>query len=81
MDSELANQIVGNKEFVQRSELAQRKSIVLLKNSEIAGDNTLPLQGELKFYVENIAAQVTDGNGHVVENPGDVDYAIIRLAC
>ncbi|HSD85643.1 MAG TPA: glycoside hydrolase family 3 N-terminal domain-containing protein, partial [Anaerolineae bacterium] len=50
VDVAAAAEIVGKPEFRQVGELAQRKSIVLLKN----GKRTLPLKSGLKIYVENL---------------------------
>ncbi len=48
VDDKKANQTVGNKKFQARADLAQRKSIVLLRN----GDKSLPLRGGIKVYFE-----------------------------
>ena len=51
VDPELAKEIVGNAEFQAAADLAQRKSIVLLKNKATAGGKTLPLGSETRIYV------------------------------
>jgi beta-glucosidase len=48
VDTEKAQQIVGNAQFQQKADLAQRKSIVLLRNEGKA----LPLQPRTKVYFE-----------------------------
>jgi len=48
VDVEQAKVIVGNGQFQQKAELAQRKSIVLLRNE----DNLLPLTKRTKMYFE-----------------------------
>jgi beta-glucosidase len=73
LDPEAAENTVGQDAFRKAGELAQRKSIVLLKNTRTAGGETLPLQGKPKVYVENADPGVARRN---VE---DADVAILRL--
>lgn len=78
VDPVAAGHIVGNVAFRAAGDLAQRKSIVLLKN----GDTTkpvLPLQGRPKLYIENINPDVAAQYGEVVDQVEDADIAIIRL--
>jgi beta-glucosidase len=79
VDPVAAHHIVGNPAFRAAGELAQRKSIVLLKNGRSDSDAILPLQGRPKIYVENIARRVAEQYGEVVENTQDADLAILRL--
>jgi beta-glucosidase len=76
IDPHIAEQTVGNPEFRKVGELAQRKSIVLLKNEK----GILPLKGELKIYVENINPETVSWYGRVVKNLADADIAILRLS-
>ena len=48
VDDKKANEIVGNASFQARADLAQRKSIVLLRNE----DKSLPLKRGIKVYFE-----------------------------
>lgn len=75
VDPDVAEQTVGKPEFREVGELAQRKSIVLLKNEK----GILPLKGELKIYVENINLETASRYGRVVKNLADADVAILRL--
>jgi len=75
VDPHIAEQTVGNPEFRKVGELAQRKSIVLLKNEK----GILPLKGELKIYVENINPETASQYAQVVNNLADADVAILRL--
>ncbi|RIK55328.1 MAG: beta-glucosidase [Chloroflexi bacterium] len=75
VDPDFAEQTVGNPEFRKVGELAQRKSIVLLKNEK----GILPLKGELKIYVENINPETASQYAQVVNNLADADVAILRL--
>ena len=74
VDETAAANIAGNPAFRAAGELAQRKSIVLLKN-----DGCLPLGGRPKIYVENIDADVAAQYGEVVDQPSAADFAILRL--
>ena len=68
------SQKTGTPEFVAAGELAQRKSVVLLKNAGV-----LPLNGRPKLYVENIPAEIAAQYGEVVGTPGEADFAILRF--
>jgi beta-glucosidase len=76
LDLDKAEKIVGNPEFRKVGELAQRKSIVLLKNEK----NTLPLKSGLKLYVEGIKPEALATYGEVVDDPSKADLAILRLS-
>jgi beta-glucosidase len=72
-------ELVGNEEFRAAAELAQRRSIVLLKNTETDSGTRLPLGGRPRLYVEGIDADTASQFGEVVDAPGNADFAIIRL--
>ena len=74
VDETTAGNIPGNPAFRAAGELAQRKSIVLLKNKSI-----LPLSGRPKIYVENIKVEAAAKYGEVVDDPAAADFAILRL--
>jgi beta-glucosidase len=76
VDETASEQIIGKPEFVAAGELAQRKSIVLLKNHNAI----LPLSGKPKLYLENVSSEVAAQYGQVVNTVGEADVAIIRLA-
>lgn len=80
IDEKKAEQIVGKKEFVELGELSQRKAIVLLKNSESSTGKFLPLDNNVKIYVENIDIETAAAYGTVTDNPEEADFAILRLA-
>lgn len=75
VDVEEAERIVGNPEFRRVGELAQRKSIVLLKNDR----QTLPLKPGLKVYIENINPETVTPYGRVVRDISQADVTILRL--
>lgn len=80
VDPEQAADIAGSATFRAAGEEAQRKSIVLLKNGEINGAPTLPLQGQPKLYLENIDPGIASKYGQVVESVAEADLAILRLS-
>jgi beta-glucosidase len=75
VDVDAAEKILGKPEFRQAGELAQRKSIVLLKNDK----QTLPLKTGLKIYVENLKPEAVSQYGQVVKDIAQADLAIVRL--
>jgi beta-glucosidase len=80
IDADRATEIVGKEEFRKAGELAQRRSITLLKNSNLKGKKTLPLaSGKLKIYVKNVKPEIASRYGNVVSSPAEADIAIIRL--
>ncbi len=74
VDEAAAAHIAGNPAFRAAGGLAQRRSIVLLKN-----DGCLPLKGRPKLYIENIQPEVAARYGNVVDEPAAADFAILRL--
>lgn len=74
VDESAAAHIAGNAAFRAAGDLAQRKSIVLLKN-----DGILPLKSRPKIYIENISPEVAAQYGEVVDEPSAADCAILRL--
>jgi len=80
LDPDLAENTVGKAEFKAAGELAQRKSIVLLKNGPAGEKPVLPLQGRPKIYVENVNPEVARQYGEVVADIAQADFAILRLS-
>ena len=58
VDPQAAVQVVGNPAFQAKGELAQRKSIVLLKNGATGKGKVLPVQGQPRIYVEGIQPEL-----------------------
>lgn len=79
VDPDAAEQIVGNDRFRQAGEVAQRKSIVLLRNAQAAGRRTLPLGDRPRMYVENVDPEVAAAYGEIVSDVQGADVAILRL--
>ena len=81
VDEEKASRIVGNPEFREKGKQAQRKSIVLLKNSlDRNNQKILPLTEGIKIYVENIGRETVAAYANVVDKIDDADVAVIRIA-
>jgi beta-glucosidase len=80
LDVEAAERVAGTPAFRQAGELAQRKSLVLLKNGETARGRALPLAGRPRIYVEGIAAEAAAAYGEVVTEVAQADYAILHLS-
>ncbi len=72
-----AAQTIRKKEFQQKADLAQRKSIVLLKNAK----DILPLKKGVRMYIEGVDATVAAQYGYVsTSNPDDADVCIVRVS-
>jgi beta-glucosidase len=79
VDPEYAWNTIGHPEFKSAGELAQRRSIVLLKNDTLNNIPVLPLKKGIKIYIENLDPEIASAYGTVVKNPGEADFAIIRV--
>lgn len=75
VDAEKAESIVTNKQSIEKGKIAQRKSIVLLKNK----DSVLPLKQKTKIYTENIDQEIASEYAEVVDSLKDADFAVLRL--
>ena len=73
--------MVGNAVFQAKGDLAQRKSIVLLKNHGTQNGTVLPLRGKPQIYIEGINPGVAGRYGKVVASLTEAELAIIRLDC
>jgi beta-glucosidase len=79
VDEDKAEAICGKAEFREKGWLAQRKSVVLLKNGETTRGKVLPLDGRPKVYVEKMDKEIVSRYADVVETPQEADFAILRL--
>ncbi len=75
VDVDAAERIVGRADFRAAGNIAQRKSLVLLKNNGV-----LPVAGRPKLYLENVSAEQAGRYGEVVATPEEADLALIRIA-
>jgi len=79
VEVENAEKMVNNPQFIEKGKLAQRKSIVLLKNNLTNdGKPLLPIKNKTKIYVENIDKNVAAIYAEIVEKPEDADFILIR---
>lgn len=75
VDPERAKEIVGNPRFVASGEEAQRKAIVLLRNS----NNLLPLKAHTKVFAAHIDAGILSKYADAVSDPGLADVLMIKV--
>ncbi|MDH3649002.1 MAG: glycoside hydrolase family 3 C-terminal domain-containing protein [Saprospiraceae bacterium] len=80
VDEEAAASIVGSATHMEKGKIAQRKSIVLLKN-HMAPDSslTLPISNDVRIYVENMDPTAVSSYAKVVDSLADADLAILRI--
>ena len=79
MNVEEAKNIAGQPSFVEAGRLAQRKSLVLLKNENTESGTVLPLKQGVRLYLEGVDPEVASQYGQVVDRLEDADVAILRL--
>ena len=79
IDVDAAEQIAGRADFRAAGDLAQRKSIVLLKCG-VEQRLLLPLRAGLKVYVEGIDPAIASGYGQVVDSIEQADVALLRVS-
>jgi beta-glucosidase len=79
IDERQVDDLVGGDEFLAAGELAQRQSLVLLKNGQVADSTVLPLRGRPRVYVENLAPDIVSRYAEVVQNLTDADLALLRI--
>jgi beta-glucosidase len=78
VDEAHAEVVCGNSEFREKGRLAQRKSVVLLKNGGTEAQ-VLPLKGRPRVYVEHMDSETVGRYADVVASPEEADFAILRL--
>jgi beta-glucosidase len=78
VDEDAAVRTIGSAPFRAAGELAQRKSIVLLKNGK--DGPLLPLQGRPKVYLEGVDEEVARAYCEPVKTIEEAELALIRLA-
>ncbi len=79
VDPDRAVEIVNQEAFAAKGKLAQRRSLVLLKNKANAtGTPILPLQKGIKVYTENIAPAAISNYAQPAKLD-EADVAILRL--
>ena len=79
VDEDQAAVVVGNDEYMKQGAYVQRTSMVLLKNQLMESVPVLPVQEGKKIYIENVAPEIAAQYATITEDPGQADFAIIRL--
>ncbi len=79
VDEEVAIKLVGNEAFQKKADIAFRKSIVLLRNASLPGQetNTLPLKPKTKIYFESYFQKKGAGASNVyqaADNRYDIEF-------
>ncbi|MFX0556590.1 glycoside hydrolase family 3 N-terminal domain-containing protein [Maribacter sp. CXY002] len=88
-DVDMAEKIVGKKQFQEKADVAMRKSIVLLRNEDNGETKSLPIRSKTKVYFEtyypkkgakssNIyAPEANDWDIDIVDNPDKADVIVV----
>lgn len=79
VDSSWASQVCGNQDFQESADLAQRKSIVLLKNDPVRDTAILPLSKTTRIYAEGVDPELLRAYGTVVNSLNEADVAVLRI--
>ncbi|MGG7465247.1 glycoside hydrolase family 3 protein [Plantibacter sp. YIM 135347] len=79
VDADRAAEIVGNERFVAAGEAAQRASIAVITNRDVAGAPAVPFQRGLRIWAEGVDAAIVAEYGTVATSPDDADIAVLRL--
>ena len=79
IDPQTAQETVGRPDFCQAGELAQRKSIVLLKNGPSDTKQVLPVSARPRVYVEGIDPKAAAAYADVVTTTDEADLVLLRL--
>ncbi|MEY3368788.1 MAG: hypothetical protein RI973_1943 [Bacteroidota bacterium] len=79
VDEGKVSAIVASKAFREKGLLAQKMSMVLLKNDTLGGKPLLPLQKQLKVYVENLSKAAVSEYATVTDSLDSADLAILHL--
>jgi beta-glucosidase len=79
VDIDRAKKVCGSPEFQVAADLAQRKSIVLLKNEIQAGEKILPLDSKKKIFLLNVDSKTASRYAKVVNNLDEADAVIVRV--
>lgn len=78
VDPTEAKRICGSAQFRAAADLAQRKSVVLLKNGHGQNDAILPLGQGTKMFLVNVNANVAARYGTVTRDLEQADVVIVR---
>ena len=80
VDVDAAEATVGKSLFVEKGKVAQRKSIVILKNDVLTDDfPVLPLSDRRKIYFEGVDKELAENYAIVTDSLANADLAILRI--
>jgi len=79
VDVERAREIAGKDEFQAVADLAQRRSIVLLKNAAVDGEMTLPLKEGTRLVLAGMSFAIAAEYTTVVGGLDDAEVALLRM--
>ena len=79
VDEDCVKYKVGTAENLRKGLVAQKKSIVLLKNEIFQNNTVLPLKKNIEIFADGFEKDVFKEYCKVTDNPTDADYIIVQL--
>ncbi|WNJ20233.1 glycoside hydrolase family 3 N-terminal domain-containing protein [Pontibacter sp. G13] len=79
VDVDQVEQLTGTHDYRAAGALAQRKSLVLLKNDTLTETPVLPLESSAKVYLDGFKSEVASKFATVVSTIEEADYVLMRL--
>ena len=79
VDESLVDGSLNKTEYKRAGLNAQKRSVVLLKNSDM-NEAVLPISSSANIYIEGLSAEVGSQFGKIVSDPKSADFIIIKIA-
>ena len=70
---------VGIEPYINKGILAQKKSVVLLKNDKNDNKNVLPLSKGVKVFSDGFDKNILKNYCEIIDNPKDSDFILVQL--
>ena len=70
---------VGIEPYINKGILAQKKSVVLLKNDKNDNKNVLPLSKGVKVFSDGFDKSILKNYCEIIDNPKDSDFILLQL--
>jgi len=70
---------VGIQSYIDKGILAQKKSVVLLKNDEHDNQNVLPLSKNIKVFSDGFDTSILKNYCEITDNPKESDFILLQL--
>ena len=70
---------VGIEPYINKGILAQKKSVVLLKNDKNHNKNVLPLSKGVKVFSDGFDKSILKNYCEIIDNPKDSDFILLQL--